>query len=75
MLTPDEKELWFTRQVGATELFRSKKSNGQWQKPERMFSPFAGESTIDRDGNVYFTHHFYKDNAMLEADIYVAHKQ
>jgi hypothetical protein len=75
MLTPDGQELWFTRQIGAPELFRSKRVDGQWQKPERMFSPFAGESTIDRDGNVYFTHHFYKDNVMLEADIYVAHRK
>jgi len=37
-----------------------------------MFSGFAGESSMDRDGNVYFTHHFYRDDAMLEADIYVA---
>ena len=46
---------------------------GEWQEPEKMFAPFAGESSVDIDGNVYFTHHFYKDNKMLEADYYVAH--
>ncbi|MBT3389021.1 MAG: hypothetical protein HN413_01275 [Chloroflexi bacterium] len=29
----------------------------------------------NNEGNIYFTHHFYKDNIMLEADIYVAYKK
>jgi hypothetical protein len=29
---------------------------------------------MDNAGNIYFTHHFYKDNLMLEADIYIAHR-
>jgi hypothetical protein len=33
-----------------------------------------GEASLDNEGNVYFTHHFYKNDAMLEADIYVASK-
>jgi len=75
-LTQDGKELWFTRfYKGSPAIFRSTKVNNQWQKPELMFSQFAGESSIDSDGNVYFTHHFYKDGVMLEADIYVAHKK
>ena len=71
-LSPDENELWISRDFG---LWRSKKVDGEWTKPVLMFSPLAGEATIDRDGNVYFTHHFYKDDVMLEADIYVAKKK
>jgi hypothetical protein len=70
-LSPDESELWISRDYG---LWRSKKVNGQWSKPELMFSPLAGEATIDSAGNVYFTHHFYKNDQMVEADIYVAKK-
>ena len=68
----DESELWFSTLMGAPEIYRSKWIDGEWGVPERMFSGFAGESSMDSDGNVYFTHHFYKDAAMLEADIYVA---
>jgi len=75
MVTEDGNELWFTRAIGAPELYRSKKTDGRWQEPVLMFSPFAGEPTVDQAGNVYFTHHFYKDDVMLEADIYVAHKK
>jgi hypothetical protein len=73
-VTQDGSELWFTRAIGAPELYRSKKINGSWSEPEKMFSIFSGESSIDNQGNVYFTHHFYKDDVMLEADIYVARK-
>ena len=75
MITSDGKELWFSRQIGAPDLYRSKRVNGKWLKPERMFSNFAAESTIDNIGNVYFTHHFYKNDVMLEADIYVAYRK
>lgn len=74
-ISQDGTELWFTRIVGAPELWRSKRVNGQWGEPQRMFAPFAGEASMDNEGNVYFTHHFYKDNVMLEADIYVAHRK
>ena len=73
-ITQDGSELWFTRMVGAPELWRSKKVNGEWTTPQKMFGPFAGEASLDNEGNVYFTHHFYKDNVMLEADIYIAIK-
>ena len=73
-VTQDGSELWFTRTVGAPELWRSKRVNGEWTEPQKMFSPFAGEASLDNVGNVYFTHHFYKDNVMLEADIYVAYR-
>ncbi len=74
-ITQDGSELWFTRIIGAPELWRSRRVNGQWTEPEQMFVHFAGEASLDNDGNVYFTHHFYKDNRMLEADIYVAYRK
>jgi len=40
-----------------------------------IISQFAGEPTLDKEGNIYFTHHFFKDGVMLEADIYVAMKK
>jgi len=76
-ITEDGSELWITRTYMRTPgLFRSVKSaSGEWGEPELIISDFAGESTMDRDGNIYFTHHFYKDAVMLEADIYVAYKK
>jgi hypothetical protein len=74
-ITQDASELWFTRTVGTPELWRSKKVNGEWSAPQKMFAPFAGEASLDHKGSVYFTHHFFKDSIMLEADIYVAHKK
>jgi hypothetical protein len=71
-LSPDENELWTYKDYS---LWRSKKVEGVWQKPEKMFSPLAGEATIDAAGNVYFIHHYYKNDQMLEADIYVANKK
>ena len=71
-VSPDGAELWFTRMAGYSELWRSRRVGGEWGAPVRMFAPFAGEASTDYEGNVYFTHHFYKDNVMLEADIYVA---
>jgi len=71
-LSPDENELWTYRNYS---LWRSKKVDGEWTKPIQMFSPLAGEATIDNAGNVYFIHHYYKDDQMLEADIYVAKKK
>ncbi len=73
-VSSDGTELWFTRGPGAPELWRSKRVDGEWRAPEQMFTHFAGEASMDNDGNVYFTHHFYKDDVMLEADIYVAQK-
>ena len=73
-ISPDGLELWFTRGNGAPSLYRSKWVNGAWTEPVKMFSHFSGESSMDNEGNVYFTHHFFKDDIMLEADIYVAYK-
>jgi len=71
-LNPAGDELWFLRNFG---IWRSKLIDGIWSTPELMISSLAGEPSIDADGNVYFTHHFFKDNVMLEADIYVANKK
>ncbi|MBU0461016.1 MAG: hypothetical protein KJ574_00360 [Nanoarchaeota archaeon] len=75
-LSPDENELWFNRWYeGTPAVFRSKKVNGEWQTPELIISRFAGEPTLDHEGNLYFVHHYYKDNKMVEADIYVAYRK
>jgi hypothetical protein len=71
----DGMELWFTRSPGAPELWRSKRVNGEWSTPEQMFTNFAGEASLDMEGNVYFTHHFYANDRILEADIYVARRR
>ncbi|MFP3949733.1 MAG: hypothetical protein ACLFUZ_01425 [Candidatus Micrarchaeia archaeon] len=69
-------ELWFTRiYMGTPAIYRSKLVNGTWQEPKLMVSQFAGEPTLDQEGNLYFTHHFYDNGTMLEADIYVAYKK
>ena len=75
-ITPNGKELWFNRMyLGTPAVFRSKIVNDQWEEPELIISQFAGEPTLDSDGNVYFVHHFFIDGEMIEADIYVAYKK
>lgn len=71
-INPGGNELWFTRNYG---IWRSKKVNGKWQEAEQMVSPLAGEPSIDDAGNLYFVHHFYVSDRMIEADIYVAYKK
>jgi hypothetical protein len=74
-VTPDGNELWFNKwYLGTPAVFRSIKVDGEWQEPELIISQFAGEPTLDNDGNIYFVHHFYEDGVMIEADIYVAYK-
>jgi hypothetical protein len=76
-LTQDGNELWFTRTyMGSPAIYRSLKVDGTWQEPELILSQFAGESSMDNNGNIYFTHHFYNNQSqMIEADIYVAIKK
>jgi hypothetical protein len=76
-LTQDGNELWFTRTyMGSPAIYRSTKVDGEWQEPELILSQFAGESSLDNNGNIYFTHHFYNNaSQMIEADIYVAYKK
>jgi hypothetical protein len=74
-LKPDGSELWFTRTVNGTPaIWRSLKNGAAWGAPELVISTFAGEPNLDSAGNIYFTHHYYSNGTMLEADIYVAHK-
>lgn len=75
-VTSDGQELWFNRfYQGSPAIFRSKRVNGEWQEPELIVSQFAGEPTLDWQGNLYFVHHFYEDGNMIEADIYVAYRK
>ncbi|MEW5955640.1 MAG: hypothetical protein AB1626_03850 [Candidatus Micrarchaeota archaeon] len=75
-LSQDGSELWFLRTYdGSPALFRSKKTNETWAGPELIISSFAGEPTLDNEGNLYFVHHFYENGRMIEADLYVARKK
>lgn len=75
-VTGDGNELWFTRTYqGTPAIFRSLKSAGNWTEPQLIVSRFAGEPTLDEAGNLYFVHHFYENDVMIEADIYVAYKK
>lgn len=75
-ISADGSELWFTRfYLGTPAIFKSEKIDGVWQEPELIVSQFAGEPTLDNEGNLYFTHHFYENGTMIEADIYVAYKK
>ncbi|MBN2423338.1 hypothetical protein JXB41_09005 [Candidatus Woesearchaeota archaeon] len=75
-ITPEGNEMWINRWYkGTPAVFRSKKIKGEWSEPELIISQFAGEPTLDKEGNIYFVHHFYKDGNMIEADIYVAYKK
>ena len=75
-VTEDMQELWFTRMyMGSPAIYRSKLVDGEWGEPELIISQFAGESSLDNEGNLYFTHHFYENSSMIEADIYVAKKK
>lgn len=79
-VTTDGQELWFTSWsksgYAGPAIFRSiKQPNGTWGTPEEIISNFAGECTIDAEGNIYFVHHYYSaDSKMIEADIYVAYR-
>ncbi len=75
-LTQDGHELWFLRTyMGSPAIFKSVKINGEWSEPELIISQFAGEPSLDNEGNIYFVHHYYRDGVMLEADIYMAKKK
>ena len=71
-LNPQEDELWITKNYG---IWRSLKVNGVWQEPVEIVSTLAGEATIDSAGNVYFTHHYFGNDIMIEADIYVIYRK
>ncbi|MBD3313067.1 hypothetical protein GF345_01360 [Candidatus Woesearchaeota archaeon] len=78
-ISADSNELYFHSSrpggKGGLDIWKSEKVNGEWSEPEKIISPLAGEATIDSNGNVYFTHHFFDGDDMIEADIYVARKK
>lgn len=76
-VSEDGREFWFTRfYQGSPAIFRSIRENGSgWGAPQLIIRQFAGEPTLDRSGDIYFTHHFFKEGKMIEADIYVARKK
>lgn len=72
----DGTELWFCRtHMGTPAVFRSRRTANAWGEPELIVSTFAGEPTLDDDGNLYFIHHYFEDGVMIEADIYVAYRR
>ena len=72
-ISPDGSELWFTRTYnGSPAIFRSLWQGDDWGTPELILSQFAGESAVDGEGNIYFTHHYFENGEMIEADIFVA---
>jgi hypothetical protein len=75
-LSHDGRELWFNRWYqGTPGIFRSKMTPDGWGEPELVLSSFAGEPTLDAQGNIYFVHHFFNEGNMIEADIYIARKK
>lgn len=76
-ISEDGTELWFTRATPGPEIFRSLKVNGEWQEPEKIIGPMAGEPTLDDEGNIYFTHHWWNSelNRANEADFYVCYRK
>jgi ribosomal protein L24E len=76
-VSQDGTELWFTRMyMGSPAVYRSIKLNIVWQEPQLILSQFAGEPTLDNEGNLYFVHHFFDAaGKMTEADIYVAYRK
>ena len=75
-ISPDGQELWFTRRhQGTPGIFRSQRGEEGWREPELIVSRFAGEPTLDRQGNLYFVHHYYRNGVMIEVDIYMARRK
>ncbi len=75
-ISQDGSEMWFTRTyMGSPAIFMSEKVGGEWQEPVLVLSQFAGEPTLDNEGNIYFAHHYFEDGAMIEADLYVAYRK
>lgn len=78
-VSSDGEELWYTGQSRqghpGPALYRALRNGTVWDEPVEIVSSFAGECTLDDEGNLYFVHHYYsEDMTMIEADIYVAMK-
>jgi hypothetical protein len=75
-VSPDGRELWFTRTYqGSPAIYRSQRIAEAWSEPELIVSQFAGEPSLDVEGNLYFVHHWIRDGIILDADLYVAYRQ
>jgi hypothetical protein len=76
-VSEDGNELWFTRSTPGPSIYRSLKVAGKWQPPELVVSTVVGEPTLDKAGNLYFTHLRWDDtlNRVTEADIYVCYRK
>jgi len=78
-VSEDGSELWFTSDSrilrGTPAVFRSVKTGNGWSPPEEIVTNLCGEPTLDREGNLYFTHHYFRNGQHVEADIYVARKK
>jgi hypothetical protein len=75
-VSPDGGELWFTRTyMGSPAIYRSRRAGGGWSEPELIVSQFAGEPSLDGEGNLYFVHHWIREGVILDADLYVAYRQ
>lgn len=81
VLTADGLELWWngTSRQGqpGPAVWRSLWVDGAWGEAQEVVSSFAGEPTLDDDGNVIFVHHYYTagPGEMLEADLYIARRR
>jgi hypothetical protein len=79
-LSEDGRELWFTSssRLGypGYAIFRSIGQDGVWGEPQEILSNDVSEVSIDRQGNLYFTHFLYDENdELLGSKIYVAYKK
>ncbi len=97
-VTADGLELWFGATSRKAEyfpygaIFRSRREGWDearglwvWGEPEEVVTRYAGEPTLDAEGNLYFTHHYYfidpeapedpERSRLVESDIFVARKR
>jgi hypothetical protein len=79
-LSPNGNELWFTRFVSeggyqGPAIYRCYRTAQGWSTPEEVVSNYVGDPGMDRDGNLYFTHHFVNEGGQtIETDIYVCYR-
>ena len=80
-LSPNGNELWYTSfgsdlgYVGPA-IYRTTRTDRGWTEPEEMVSHYVGDPAMDRDGNLYFTHHYVDaGGTTIETDIYVCYRR
>jgi hypothetical protein len=82
-VSDDGTELWFDsasrKGKPGPAIYRClRQGDGSWGQCAETVSSFAGEPALTADGRtLYFIHHFYSADMqrMIEADIYVAHRE